>query len=30
MNAEVMFHDQRHAWLRVKPTKIASWDFRKL
>jgi hypothetical protein len=25
-----MFHDARHAWLRVEPTKIASWDFRKL
>ena len=25
-----MFHDQRHAWLRVTPTKISSWDFRKL
>ena len=25
-----MFHDGRHAWLRVKPNKIASWDFRKL
>lgn len=25
-----MFHDGRHAWLRVKPSKIASWDFRKL
>jgi Pyridoxamine 5'-phosphate oxidase len=25
-----MFHDGRHAWLRITPTKIASWDFRKL
>ena len=25
-----MFHDQQHAWLRIDPTKIASWDFRKL
>jgi nitroimidazol reductase NimA-like FMN-containing flavoprotein (pyridoxamine 5'-phosphate oxidase superfamily) len=25
-----MFHDQRHAWLRVTPTKIVSWDFRKM
>jgi nitroimidazol reductase NimA-like FMN-containing flavoprotein (pyridoxamine 5'-phosphate oxidase superfamily) len=25
-----MFHDGRHAWLKVTPTKIASWDFRKL
>jgi Pyridoxamine 5'-phosphate oxidase len=25
-----MFHDGRHGWLRVKPKKLASWDFRKL
>jgi nitroimidazol reductase NimA-like FMN-containing flavoprotein (pyridoxamine 5'-phosphate oxidase superfamily) len=25
-----MFHDARHAWLRVTPRKISSWDFRKL
>jgi len=25
-----LFHDQRHAWLRVVPAKITSWDFRKL
>ena len=25
-----MFHDGRHAWLRLTPTKIASWDFRKM
>jgi Pyridoxamine 5'-phosphate oxidase len=25
-----MTHDGRHAWLRVTPTKITSWDFRKL
>lgn len=25
-----MFHDGRHGWLRITPTKIASWDFRKL
>ena len=23
-------HDGRHAWLRVTPRKITSWDFRKL
>lgn len=23
-------HDQRHAWLRIVPEKITSWDFRKL
>jgi len=28
--AEEMFHDGGHAWLRVTPTKIASWDLRKL
>ncbi|HKY15806.1 MAG TPA: pyridoxamine 5'-phosphate oxidase family protein [Microthrixaceae bacterium] len=25
-----IFHDGRHAWLRVRPEKIVSWDFRKL
>jgi hypothetical protein len=25
-----MFHDGRHAWLRITPQKITSWDFRKL
>jgi len=25
-----MTHDGRHAWLRVTPGKIVSWDFRKL
>ncbi len=24
------FHDGRHAWLRVVPEKIVSWDFRKM
>jgi hypothetical protein len=23
-------HDGRHAWLRIKPEKIVSWDFRKI
>jgi len=23
-------HDGRHAWLRITPRKITSWDFRKL
>ena len=23
-------YDGRHAWLRLQPTKIVSWDFRKL
>ena len=30
MGGEAMFHDGRHGWLRVVPTKIVSWDFRKL
>ena len=25
-----MVHDGRHAWLRITPAKITSWDFRKL
>lgn len=25
-----MIHDERHAWLRIEPHKIVSWDFRKL
>jgi hypothetical protein len=25
-----LFHDGRHAWLRIRPAKISSWDFRKL
>lgn len=25
-----MDHDGRHAWMRVAPTKIVSWDFRKI
>jgi len=23
-------HDGRHAWLRITPEKMVSWDFRKL
>ncbi|MFN2466248.1 MAG: pyridoxamine 5'-phosphate oxidase family protein [Candidatus Dormibacteria bacterium] len=23
-------YDERHAWLRLRPAKIVSWDFRKL
>ena len=26
----VVHHDGRHAWLRITPEKIVSWDFRKL
>lgn len=29
-DSDELFHDGRHAWLRVTPTKITSWDFRKL
>jgi PPOX class probable F420-dependent enzyme len=25
-----MTHDGRHAWLRITPLKMVSWDFRKL
>jgi PPOX class probable F420-dependent enzyme len=25
-----MIHDGRHAWLRITPRKMVSWDFRKL
>jgi hypothetical protein len=25
-----MHHDGRHAWLKVTPAKIVSWDFRKI
>jgi nitroimidazol reductase NimA-like FMN-containing flavoprotein (pyridoxamine 5'-phosphate oxidase superfamily) len=28
--ADSMFHDGRHAWLKLTPAKVASWDFRKL
>lgn len=25
-----VFHDGKHAWMRIRPSKISSWDFRKL
>jgi hypothetical protein len=25
-----MVHDERHAWLRITPVTIRSWDFRKI
>ncbi|QUQ66412.1 pyridoxamine 5'-phosphate oxidase family protein [Kutzneria sp. CA-103260] len=25
-----MFHDGRHAWMRLRPHTVVSWDFRKL
>jgi hypothetical protein len=30
MGGDVMHHDGRHAWLRLVPDKVTSWDFRKL
>jgi len=30
LDATELAHDDRHAWLRLTPTKINSWDFRKL
>jgi PPOX class probable F420-dependent enzyme len=29
-DASEMAHDGRHAWLRITPLKLVSWDFRKL
>ena len=29
-NLDEMFYDKRHAWMCVTPSKISSWDFRKL
>jgi hypothetical protein len=29
-SADALRHDGRHAWLRVEPAEIRSWDFRKL
>ena len=26
----VVTHDERHAWLRLDPEKVVSWDFRKI
>jgi hypothetical protein len=28
--SDTLPHDHRHAWLRLTPEKITSWDFRKL
>jgi hypothetical protein len=25
-----IYHDGRHAWLRITPEKVVSWDFRKM
>jgi pyridoxamine 5'-phosphate oxidase-like protein len=30
LGADTMLHDHRHAWLRLTPEQIVSWDFRKL
>ncbi|MEZ0088903.1 pyridoxamine 5'-phosphate oxidase family protein [Streptacidiphilus sp. EB129] len=27
---DTMYHDGRHAWLRLDPLTLTSWDFRKL
>jgi hypothetical protein len=29
-NGDLMDHDGRHAWLRLVPDTITSWDFRKI
>ena len=29
MGGEPLIHDGRHAWLKVVPRKMVSWDFRK-
>ena len=30
LGGQAMAHDYKHAWLRLPPTKITSWDFRKM
>jgi hypothetical protein len=30
VGSDTITYDLRHAWLRIAPTKIVSWDFRKL
>lgn len=30
IGGDVMYHDGRHAWLRLVPEKITTWDFRKI
>jgi hypothetical protein len=27
---DTMTHDGRHAWLRIEPERVISWDFRKM
>ncbi len=29
-NIDSLYHDGKHGWLRVTPTSIRSWDFRKI
>jgi hypothetical protein len=29
MGGDQMYNDGRHAWLKIVPDKITSWDFRK-
>jgi hypothetical protein len=30
MGTDEMFYDGKHGWLRITPTTIRSWDFRKI
>lgn len=30
LGTDSMVHDERHGWLRVRPERVVSWDFRKL
>lgn len=30
IGVDQMIDDHKHAWLRITPTKITSWDFRKM
>jgi len=30
LGIDTMLHDNKHAWLRLTPRRIASWDFRKM
>ena len=30
LGSDTMIHDERHAWLRLTPERVVSWDFRKL
>ncbi len=30
LDSDEMFYDGKHGWLRIAPTKVRSWDFRKI